>query len=49
MHGQHGLCCICGKSDVMMQSKDQTFTLDGLLAGFEGLHETHFDEQIGYH
>ncbi len=47
MRAQHGLCCICEKLNVMMLNKDLTFTLYDLLAGFEGLYETHYDEQYG--
>ncbi len=47
MRAQHGLCCICEELNVMMLNKDLTFTLDGLLASFEGLYETHYVEQCG--
>lgn len=47
MRAQRGMRCICEKLNVMMQIKYLTFTLDGLLAGFEGLYETHYVEQYG--
>lgn len=44
---QNRLGCICEEPNVMMQVFDLTFTEYALLAGFEGLYETHCIEQYG--